>query len=76
MRLGRDCRKDKRMGWAGGSELAETVWEIVKNHIPKDSKKRVAKRIVAAFEHHDCDTICEVEELCKLAHDHSEDEYD
>lgn len=64
------------MGWASGSEIAGDVWDLFKKHVPKDKKKKVAKKLVHIFEMHDCDTICEVQELCKLAHDHHEDDED
>ncbi len=62
------------MGWASGSELLEYVWDTVKKEIPRARRKHVAQRLVDIFEGADCDTVCEVEELCKLVHDHSEDE--
>ena len=55
------------MGWASGSELAEEIWDIVKKYIPKNKKKKVAKQLVEAFEDRDCDTMCEAEELFKVA---------
>lgn len=51
------------MGWASGSSLAETVWRIVRIHIPKANRQRVAKGIVDAFEERDCDTMEEAESL-------------
>ena len=62
------------MGWGSGVEVAEEIWDGLKKHIPKEKRKVVAQIIVEAVENHDCDTICDSEELCKLAHNHKEDE--
>lgn len=51
------------MGWAGGSELAEDIWNLVGKYIPKKQQKRVAKKIVDLFEHQDCDTMDEAQRL-------------
>lgn len=51
------------MGWSSGSDLAEQLWSIVSEHIPVDKRKAVAKRIIRAFENHDCDTMHEAEDL-------------
>jgi hypothetical protein len=62
------------MGWASGSQILEDVWNTVKKHIPKNKHKTVAAKLVDIFENSDCDTVCEVEELCALVHDHGEEE--
>jgi hypothetical protein len=51
------------MGWASGSELADGVWDAVKEHIPEEKKQEVALRIVNLFEGEDCDTLDECEDL-------------
>lgn len=55
------------MGWASGSELAEEIWVIVSKHIPKQNQKRVAQKIITAFEERDCDTIYECYDLVEAA---------
>jgi len=55
------------MGWASGSELAESVWSLVRDHIPQRRRKEVALDLIDLFENMDCDTIEECEELCRDA---------
>lgn len=55
------------MGWASGSEIAESVWLEVVDYIPADKRRGVAKRLVNVFEAYDCDTMSEAEELWKAA---------
>jgi hypothetical protein len=43
------------MGWASGSELAEELWSKIKNDIPKNNHKKVAKIIYDKFCEHDAD---------------------
>ena len=62
------------MGWTRGNELADNVWQVFKKYVPAQDRKKVATKLVDLFEDMDCDTICEIEELCKLAHDHTKDE--
>lgn len=56
------------MGWASGSELAERVWDAVKDRLPEEYRRAAAREIVHAFENMDCDTIREADELWKAAH--------
>lgn len=56
------------MGWASGSELAENIWNLIKPNIPKKKRAEIAVELVQLFEDADCDTICEVTELCEIAH--------
>lgn len=53
------------MGWASGSELAENIWDEVRNFIPENKRERVAKKIWAFFEDFDCDTLEECVNLYK-----------
>lgn len=55
------------MGWSGGSYVAEQVWDLIKDFIPKNKKKKVAREIIDIMEDQDCDTIDEAEELCEAA---------
>jgi len=55
------------MGWASGSAIAETVWDAVRKHIPKDKRQKVAREIVEVFESEDCDTMDEARRLMKDA---------
>lgn len=51
------------MGWASGSELAETTWDLVREHIPARKRKQVARDFIDAFEQADCDTMDECDQL-------------
>lgn len=51
------------MGWCSGSELAQNVWELVREFIPAAERKRVAKNFIECFEDFDCDTMQEAEQL-------------
>jgi len=43
------------MGWSSGTQLADTVWGIVKKHIPMSQRWSVASKLVNAFEDYDAD---------------------
>lgn len=63
------------MGWAGGSELAERLWLLVREHIESDDDRRkIALEFIDAFEDEDCDTIDEAENLCADAGKVADDE--
>lgn len=62
------------MGWARGSELAEVVWDLVRDYISIGSRPRIARRFIDHFEDMDCDTIDECETLCADAEHFFEDE--
>ena len=51
------------MGWASGSGLAESTWEIVREYVPSKNLKSVARQFISEFEEMDCDTIYECEQL-------------
>jgi hypothetical protein len=53
------------MGWAGGSGLAADIWDTVREYIPEEARKKVARKIVDLFENEDCDTMPEAELLWK-----------
>lgn len=55
------------MGWASGSELAESTWLLVRNYIPANMLDVVARNFIAEFENLDCDTMNECEQLIKDA---------
>lgn len=55
------------MGWASGSIIAEVIWDLIKNEIPKNKQKKIAQKLIDIFENEDCDTIYEAEELYKAA---------
>lgn len=50
------------MGWASGSRLCEEVARIVMPKIKKADREKVAKKLIAAFQSHDCDTLDEVDQ--------------
>ena len=47
------------MGWAGGAQLADELWDTVKKLIPKDKRAEVAEKWIKIFVNEDCDTLCE-----------------
>lgn len=55
------------MGWASGSELAENIWNLFRDFVPKDTRKQIALKLINLFKGRDCDTIDECEQLCKDA---------
>lgn len=55
------------MGWASGSELAESIWRNIRTFIPKADRKSVARIIIRSFENADCDTMDEAITLLKDA---------
>ena len=55
------------MSWAGGSYLAEEVWNVVRPLVPAQKRRAAAREIIELFEDEDCDTIDEAGELCKDA---------
>ena len=64
------------MGWCSGSaELAQNVWELVREFIPAAERKRVAKNFIECFEDFDCDTMQEAEQLyADAGYDETDDE--
>lgn len=56
------------MGWASGSGLAEDIWGLVREHIPKSKRSTIAKEFIEEFQDRDCDTIHECEQLCEDAY--------
>ena len=55
------------MGWGSGSELAESIWNVVRPLTTPKNRKKVAKKLVDFFEEKDCDTMHECEQLMKDA---------
>ena len=55
------------MGWAGGSLIANAVWDAVKDVLPEDRKRDVAQKIIAALDEGDWDTHDEAPELMEAA---------
>ena len=51
------------MGWCAGSEIAEDVWKLVRQHIPFTERREIARRIIDRFEQEDADTMDEAETL-------------
>ena len=62
------------MGWASGTDVADGVWEAVKEYIPDDKKKEVANNIIDVLEDQDWDNVQESEELYELSGRKAEDE--
>jgi len=45
------------MGWASGSDLMESIINVISKEIPDKSKRyRIYRRIIIAMERHDWDT--------------------
>lgn len=55
------------MGWAGGSEMAADIWDLIEPLTNTSNRKKIAKKLIDIFENQDCDTIYECEELCNAA---------
>lgn len=49
------------MGWAGGSRLADELWDTVKKILTKGQRRDVARQWIDIFEGEDCDTMDETE---------------
>lgn len=62
------------MGWAGGTDIAQGVWDAVKEYIPENKKAEVATEIVDVLEDHDWDNLYEVDELYELTGRKEKDE--
>jgi hypothetical protein len=43
------------MGWSSGSQLAEDVWSVVRLHVAKPKRKKVALKIYEMFCDRDAD---------------------
>lgn len=43
------------MGWCTGSYMADDIWDRIKNYIPEENKRQVAKEIVDIFCEEDAD---------------------
>ena len=37
------------MGWTSGSDLAEGIWLLIREYIPKEERPQVAKGIIEKF---------------------------
>lgn len=55
------------MGWAGGTDIADGVWDSVKEYIPEDKKVLVANQIIEVLEDQDWDNLQESEELYEIS---------
>lgn len=55
------------MGWCRGAALAEEVWQLVRDEISFLKRREIARRLVAAFEARDCDTMDEATTLMQDA---------
>jgi hypothetical protein len=51
------------MGWAGGSIIAERIWDMVRPHIPEKERETIARKFIDIFEQEDCDSMDECEQL-------------
>jgi len=56
------------MGWAGGSYVANELWDGLRGLIPTQSRQTAARRIVAVLEGEDWDTQDESEPLMEAAY--------
>lgn len=62
------------MGWSGGTEIADGIWDIVREYIPEDKKKEVALGIIDVLTDQDWDCVQECEELYELSGLKAQDE--
>jgi len=56
------------MGWSSGEELANDVWNVVKDNIPKNKRQEVSKKIIVLFERYDVDDWWNSEGVEGVAH--------
>ncbi len=63
------------MGWASGSGLAEEVWELVRKHVPKSRRKKIANEVYELFCAQDADDWDYDDDLLKDAGITYETEY-
>lgn len=49
------------MGWCSGSEIAQELWEEIKDELTAKQKKIIKAKIIKVFENNDCDTMEEIE---------------
>ena len=45
------------MGWCSGGSLADSLWQDIKNLIPKENHRKVAQAFIKRFEDEDCDVM-------------------
>lgn len=65
------------MGWSGGTEVGESIWNNIRGFIAEGNRKEAARIVINALESQDCDTIYECELLVKdaeLEHEYWPDE--
>lgn len=51
------------MGWAGGSEVGDSIWLNIRHLIKEEDREEAARVIINALEAEDCDTVYECEQL-------------
>lgn len=62
------------MGWTEGSELAESIWLLVRPYIPEgETRACIARQIISEFESYDCDTMEDADTLRIDANDQIRD---
>lgn len=55
------------MGWSGGTDVADGVWDAVRQYIPENKKKVVANKIIDVLEAQDWDNLYESDELYEVS---------
>ena len=55
------------MGWSGGSEVGDSIWNGIRDFIPQENREQAARIVIDALESQDCDTIYECEKLVEDA---------
>jgi hypothetical protein len=43
------------MGWCSGTVIGENIYNLIRNYIPPDKRKRISKRIINILNEHDAD---------------------
>lgn len=50
------------MGWAYGTEVCESIWKVVRKHVPDKEKAAVLAKVIDALTDVDWDCIEEIED--------------
>lgn len=51
------------MGWAGGSEVGNRLWDRLRPILSEEHRKEMAEFIIQILEDEDCDTLDECPQL-------------
>lgn len=54
-------KRKVKMGWAGGSEVADEIWKSIRKDIPEDKRIPALAKIIDVLRDHDWDCVEEIE---------------